>query len=77
MKCLIKYKWIKLPRDFEIDAKGLMTYYIRLATRVAFRKGTGRYSALRTLWSLGCGQVESLVSKAFWALRSAFQPCGS
>ena len=28
MKCLIKYKWIKLPRDLEIEAKGLMTYYM-------------------------------------------------
>ena len=31
MKCLLKWKWIKLPRDLEIEAKGLMTYYTRLA----------------------------------------------
>ena len=56
MKCLIKYKWIKLPRDFEIEAKGLMTYYTRLATRAAFRKGTGCY----------CG-FENPVEPGMWA----------
>ena len=43
MKCLIKYKWVKFPRELEIDAKGLMTYYIRLVTRAAFRKGMAHY----------------------------------
>ena len=56
MKCLIKYKWVKLPRDLEIDAKGLMTYYIRLVTRAAFRKGTARY----------CG-FENHVEPGMWA----------
>ena len=56
MKCLLKWKWIKLPRDFEIDAKSLMTYYIRLATRAAFRKGTARY----------CG-FENPVEPGMWA----------
>ena len=56
MKCLIKYKWVKLPRELEIDAKGLMTYYTRLATRAAFRKGTARY----------CG-FENPVESGMWA----------
>ena len=40
MKCLRKYKWVKIPRD-EIPrkAKGLMVYFLRLASRAAFRKG--------------------------------------
>ena len=53
MKCLLKWKWIKLPRDFEIDTKGLMTYYIHLATRAAFRKGTGRYCGFENPVELG------------------------
>jgi len=27
MKCLRKFKWVKLPRDLDFDAKGLMTDY--------------------------------------------------
>ena len=44
MKCLIKWDWIQIQRD-EIPhcAKGIMIYYLRLASRAAFRKGTARY----------------------------------
>ena len=56
MKCLIKYKWIKLPRDLDVDAKGLMTYYTRLVTRAAFRKGIAHY----------CG-FENPVEPGMWA----------
>ena len=76
MKCLIKYKWVKLPRDIEIEAKGLMTYYIRLATRAAFRKGIARYCGFENPVEPGMW-AGSLASRAFWALRSAWSPCGS
>jgi hypothetical protein len=56
MKCLIKYKWVKLPRELAIDAKGLLTYYIRLVTRAAFRKGMSHY----------CG-FENPVEPGMWA----------
>ena len=56
MKCLIKYMWVKLPRELAIDAKGLLTYYIRLVTRAAFRKGMSHY----------CG-FENPVEPGMWA----------
>ena len=73
MKCLIKYKWVKIPRELEIDAKGLMTYYIRLVTRAAFRKGMAHYCGFENpvepgMWAGGI----VLASRAFWALRSAW-----
>ena len=66
MKCLIKYKWVKLPRDLEFDAKGLMTYYTRLATRVAFRKGMAHYCGFENpvvpgMWSSGIVGVKSIL----------------
>ena len=56
MKCLRKYKWVKMRRDIEIEGKGLMNHYIRLAGRVAFRKGTACY----------CG-FENPVEPGMWA----------
>ena len=72
MKCLIKYKWIKLPRDIDVDAKGLMTYYIRLATRAAFRKGIAHYCGFENPVVPGMWAGDPLVSRVFWALRSAW-----
>ena len=43
MKCLKKYKWVKLPRMYLPAGKGLMGYWVKLASRAAFRKGTARY----------------------------------
>ena len=56
MKCLRKYKWVKMRRDIEIKGKGLMNHYIQLAGRVAFRKGTAHY----------CG-FENPVEPGTWA----------
>ena len=56
MKCLRKYKWVKMPREIMIDDKGIMNYYMKLASRVAFRKGTARY----------CG-FENPVEPGMWA----------
>ena len=69
MKCLIKYKWIKLPRDLEIDAKGTISV---LQPEQHSAKELPATAVLRTLWSPECGQVESLVLRAFWALRNAW-----
>ena len=78
MKCLIKYKWIKLPRDIEIEAKGLLTYYIRLVTRAAFRKGMSHYCGFENpvepgMWSGGIVGVKSILGVkkrlvAFWIM---------
>ena len=43
MKCLLKYRWIKLLRTRLPAGKGVMGYWIRLATRAAFRQGQARY----------------------------------
>ena len=43
MKCLLKYPWVKLPRDRVPSGKGLMGSWMRLAARAAFRKGEGHY----------------------------------
>lgn len=43
MKCLRKFEWVKLPRAEILDLKGRMGYWLKLASRAAFRKGTSRY----------------------------------
>ena len=43
MKCLLKYRWVKLPRTRLPAGKGVMGYWVRLAARAAFRQGQARY----------------------------------
>ena len=43
MKCLLKYPWVKLPRNKVPGGKGLLGAWMRLAARAAFRKGEGHY----------------------------------
>ncbi len=43
MKCLFKYEWVKLRRDLLPPGKGIMGYWAKLASRVAFRKGKAFY----------------------------------
>ena len=56
MKCLRKYKWVKLPRDYPDMGKGLLGYWAKLASRAAFRKGNARY----------CGYINA-VAPGTWA----------
>lgn len=56
MKCLKKYKWVKLPRHLIPDAKGIMGAFLRLASRGAYRKGYNYY----------CGH-ENPVEPGMWA----------
>lgn len=44
MKCLRKYQWVKLPRDYPDMGKGLMAQWAKLASRAAFRKGYAKYA---------------------------------
>ena len=46
MKCLRKYEWVKLPRDYPDMGKGLMSSWAKLASRAAFRKGNAYQAAL-------------------------------
>lgn len=56
MKCLRKYQWVKLPRDYPDMGKGLMRYWAKLASRAAFRKGNAKY----------CGHTNP-VTPGMWA----------
>ena len=58
MSCLLKFNWVKLPRDTLPPGKGLMGAWARLATRAAFRPGQSNYCGHRNdvelaLWVWG------------------------
>ena len=55
MKCLLKYQWVKLPRNQLPPGKGIMGMWARLAFRAAFRNGTATY----------CGYLNSGTAGAF------------
>ena len=50
MKCLMKYQWVKLPRNHLPEGKGIMSAWAKLASRAAFRKGQASY----------CGHISGL-----------------
>ena len=56
MKCLLRYQWVKLPRNQLPPGKGIMGAWARLASRAAFRGGQAVY----------CGYVNH-VSTGEWA----------
>ena len=56
MKCLMKYQWVKLPRNCLPKGKGIMNFWARLATRAAYRKGNASY----------CGHINA-VSPGMWS----------
>ena len=53
MKCLNKFKWVKVPREEIPDDKGILIYYLRLASRAAFRKGFARYCGHKNAVEVG------------------------
>ena len=58
MKCLRKYKWVKLHRWCLPEGNGIMKSWAKLASRAAFRKGFGMYCGHRNpvtpgMWSGG------------------------
>lgn len=54
--CLLKYRWVKLPRNRIPSGKGVMGHWMKLASRVAFRNGQARY----------CGYIND-VAAGSWA----------
>lgn len=63
MKCLMKYQWVKLPRNRLPEGKGVMGAWARLASRAAFRKGQALYcghinAVSPGMWSGGCRRVK-------------------
>ena len=47
MSCLLKFNWVKLPRNILSPGKGLMGSWTRLASRAAFRPGQANYCGYR------------------------------
>lgn len=66
MKCLSKYKWVKLYRAALPQGKGIMGYWARLADRAAFRQGNACYygytnSVTPGMWSGGIVGLKSIL----------------
>ena len=66
MKCLRKYEWVKLPRDYPDMGKGLMRHWAKLASRAAFRKGDAHYCGYVNpvtpgMWSGGMVGLKSIL----------------
>lgn len=78
MKCLRKYKWLKLHRACLPSGKGIMGYWAKLASRAAFRKGYGMYCGFRNpvepgMWAGGIVGLKSILGvkrrqKALWIM---------
>ena len=66
MKCLRKFKWIKLRRNYLPDGRGLLGYWACLAARAAFRKGKALYCGHKNevvpgMWSGGIVGLKSIL----------------
>ena len=66
MKCLSKYKWVKLYRAALPQGKGVMGYWARLAGRAAFRHGNAQYcghtnTVTPGMWSGGIVGLKSIL----------------
>ena len=66
MKCLLKYQWVKLPRNQLPSGKGIMGMWARLASRAAFRTGTVQYCRYRNqvtpgVWAGGIVGLKSIL----------------
>lgn len=66
MKCLMKYQWVKLPRNHLPEGKGVMGAWAKLASRAAFCKGQASYcgyiNAVRPgMWSGGVVGLKSIL----------------
>ena len=53
-KCLLKFPWVKVPREEITALKGLLGYWLKLVSRAAFRKGTSTYCGRGTEKHSGC-----------------------
>ena len=53
MKCLLKYQWVKLPRNQIPTGTGIMGAWMRLASRAAFRNGQARYCGYTNQVTIG------------------------
>lgn len=80
--CLLKYQWVKLPRNRIPTGKGLMGHWMKLASRAAFRRGKAWYcghinDVTAGTWAGGMVGLKSILgikdrSKALSILQSLF-----
>ena len=66
MKCLSNYKWVKLYRNHLLKGKGVMYYWIKLASHAAFREGKGVYRGYSNpvtpgMWAGGIVGLKSIM----------------
>lgn len=66
MKCLLQFKWVKLPRAHLPAGKGIMAHWAKLAARAAFRKGNATYCGYTNevdpgMWSGGIVGLKSIL----------------
>ena len=66
MKCLMKYQWVKLPRNHLPEGKGIMNAWAKLASRAAFRKGQASY----------CGHINAVSPVSYTHLSVLDGPAG-
>ena len=70
MKCLLKYHWVKLPRNQMPPGKGIMGSWARLASRSAFRSGQAVYCGHINQVALGCWVGGVVGLKSILGIRS-------
>ena len=73
MKCLLKYRWVKLPRAQLPQGKGVLGYWSRLAARAAFRKGTACYCGYHNEVVPECGSGGIVGLKSILGVRRRAQ----
>lgn len=76
MKCLMKYQWVKLPRNHVPEGKGIMGAWARLASRAAFRKGQASYCGYSNAVSPGMWDGGVVGLKSILGLRSRAKALG-
>ena len=64
--CLLRYKWLKLPRAISLAPKGILGHWAHLAARAAFRKGIASYCGHRNpveagTWAGGIVGLKSIL----------------
>lgn len=66
MKCLMKYKWVKLQRNLLPPGRGIMGQWAKIASRAAFRKGKALYCGYENdvipgMWAGGIVGLKSIL----------------
>ena len=65
MKCLLCYEWVKLTSNNLYAGKGVIGAWAKLASRVAYRKGTAKYCGYKNevnagMWAGGVVGLKSI-----------------